>query len=143
DKTLRQSMGETGKQRARSVYDWKHIIAAYQELWQHLALLRKEANEVAIRQPGQPSNPLRDDPFQLFSTYPTEPLSPAHHLTLLQPEPEAYYRQLYSLAMHRFGYLPPGALCLSVIQVIKHHPDITLTKLLPHFSPQVQSIVTR
>ncbi len=76
DPSLRRTMGEAGRRRAREVYDWSVVIAAYQELWRELAGRRQRDTEIAPRTPGSPSNPLRDDPFALFITYPTNLIEP-------------------------------------------------------------------
>lgn len=116
DGALRQRMGAEGRARARETYDWKHIIAAYKALWEELAAIRETAMEIAPRTKAQPANPLRDDPFSLFSTYPSVTLGQQDTITLIQPEPEAYYRKLYGLTIHTFGLLPPETLALALIR---------------------------
>lgn len=64
-------MGEAGYRRAREVFDWSHIIAAYQKLWRQLAERRKKADVVAPQSAGRPPHPLRDDPFSVFRSYPS------------------------------------------------------------------------
>jgi glycosyltransferase involved in cell wall biosynthesis len=82
DAALRRAMGEAGRRRARELYDWKVVIAAYQELWGELAERRRGEREVAPRRPGQPANPMRDDPFALFAGYPTALIEADAQLTL-------------------------------------------------------------
>jgi glycosyltransferase involved in cell wall biosynthesis len=71
DPALRRRMGAAGLANAQSKYDWRVVIGAYQSLWQELAELRRSAPEVAAREADRPAHPLRDDPFSLFSTYPS------------------------------------------------------------------------
>lgn len=67
---LRASLGRSGKQRALSCYDWRHIVRAYQELWQELQNVRRaDASPQAPLLP--PPHPLRPDPFALFASCPT------------------------------------------------------------------------
>ena len=68
---LRTKMGEAGRRRAKEVFDWAIIIAAYQELWHELRERRRRTEEVAPRKRGQPAHPLRDDPFAVFRSYPS------------------------------------------------------------------------
>ena len=42
DKNLRASMVEKARQRVRSIYDWQHIIPAYENLWHDLTARRRE-----------------------------------------------------------------------------------------------------
>ena len=68
---LRKTMGDAGYKRAREVFDWPHVIAAYEELWGELDERRRRADEVAPRSGGRPPHPLRDDPFSVFRSYPS------------------------------------------------------------------------
>ncbi len=71
DPELRQKMGEAGRKRATSDFDWNVLIPRYQDLWAQLADIRLAANshkpKVAV--------PLIDDPFALYAHYPTELMS--------------------------------------------------------------------
>lgn len=73
---LRLQLGENGRQRARTIYDWKVVIAAYEQLWQELTEFRTSAPVVAPVAPGTPLHPLCDDPFRFFAHYPTAMLTP-------------------------------------------------------------------
>lgn len=67
---LRRRMGESGRKRAREVFDWAAIIPQYQALW-----AEQNARRLAARPPPlRRESPLRPDPFTLFQSYPT------HHL---------------------------------------------------------------
>jgi starch synthase len=99
---LRQQMGEAGRERARSVYDWKPIIGQYEQLWAELTQIRQaqvrakeqaqagaqvQAQEQA-QAGAQPEDakrapqalahpwPARLDPFHAFAAYPTQVLTP-------------------------------------------------------------------
>lgn len=71
DPALRRRMGDSGRERARTVYDWKVVIGAYEALWGELAERRARAEESARPEPGAVASPLCDDPFRLFAHYPT------------------------------------------------------------------------
>jgi alpha-maltose-1-phosphate synthase len=66
---LRTRMGENGRRRVREVYDWKKVIAAYEQLWAELSEIRTTAPETAPLSPGRDPHPLCSDPFNLFSHY--------------------------------------------------------------------------
>ncbi len=82
DSGLRQRLGAAARQQALAVFDWSVVIARYQALWAELAERRAQADESAARQPGQPANPSRLDPFLSFASYASDTLSPAHVVTL-------------------------------------------------------------
>lgn len=70
---LRQQMGQAGRERARSVYDWKPIIGQYEQLWAELTQIRQaQAPHQALAHPW----PARLDPFHAFAAYPTQVLTP-------------------------------------------------------------------
>ena len=66
---LRRRMGDAGRERAESVYDWQNIIPDYEALWRELADRRQQAGETAPLRPGQAPHPLCQDPFALFAHY--------------------------------------------------------------------------
>ena len=74
DADLRRRMGDAGRARARSVYDWSAIIPAYEALWDELAARRRADPEIAPLAPGRANDPLRDDPYRVFAGYPTHTL---------------------------------------------------------------------
>ena len=71
DPELRKRMGDAGRRRALSNYDWKVIIPTYQEMWSELSNIRHHGTEIAPLPENQPAIPLKDDPFRLFASYPT------------------------------------------------------------------------
>jgi len=79
---LRREMGEAGRRHARTQFDWRVVIAAYQELWSALAERRRAGVEAAPVAAGRAARPLGIDPFDLFRDWPTASLSPETILTL-------------------------------------------------------------
>lgn len=68
---LRKKMGAAGQKRARQTFDWPIVIAAYQELWRELEARRDKSDDLAPPSPEAAVNPLREDPFSLFGSYPS------------------------------------------------------------------------
>lgn len=71
DNGLRRKLGESGRQRAAEVYDWRHVVRAHQDLWTELADVRANADERVPMEAGRPANPLAADPFGLFQDHAT------------------------------------------------------------------------
>lgn len=71
--TLRRSLGDAGRQRAREMYDWSAIIPQYEQLWARQRQMRAELGG-RFRPLAQPW-PARMDPFNGFAGYPTRTLS--------------------------------------------------------------------
>ena len=81
DETLRKQLGENGRQRATTTYDWSVVVRAYEELWAELAALRS-AGPARFGVKGKTSNPLMPDPFELYGHYPTRVLAGADRISL-------------------------------------------------------------
>ena len=76
DPALRQRMGEQGRQRARTHYDWAGLMPRYMELFSELARLRP-STAVAPGPHGLGArHPRRSDPYHSFSHYPSATLGP-------------------------------------------------------------------
>ncbi len=79
---LRRRLGAAGRRRARDTFDWRVVIAAYQDLWQELAERRRACPETAPVVAGRPARPLEMDPFDLFRDWSSARLSPQTVLSL-------------------------------------------------------------
>lgn len=83
DPALRRRLGDSGRKRARDHYDWRVIVARYQDLWQELAGLRAAAAAESATATGGPwSRPTRPDPFAMFDGWASAPLGLDHVATL-------------------------------------------------------------
>lgn len=72
DEPLRRRMGEAGRRRAEAVYDWRHVITAYQDLWRELAAIRAGATALGAREAGRHTvHPDYPDLFALFAGHPS------------------------------------------------------------------------
>ncbi|MEK0188548.1 glycosyltransferase family 4 protein, partial [Microcoleus anatoxicus] len=103
DSELRKRMGENGRQRVREIYDWKVVIAAYEELWRELAEIRVSAPESVPLKAGMPPCPLSDDPFRVLSHYSTRTLSNDMMLSLGGIATPELLKQLQTTWFTSFG----------------------------------------
>lgn len=108
DPELRHKMGDAGRTRARSIYDWSVIIPAYEELWDELAQRRSHDPETATLQPGQTSDPLRDDPYRVFAGYPTAILHDRMRVTRRAPDSVLESLVRYSINSAGIGLMLSG-----------------------------------
>jgi glycosyltransferase involved in cell wall biosynthesis len=76
DPALRQRMGEQGRQRARSHYDWAGLVPRYMDLFTELARLRPSAAVAPSPHSLGARHPRRSDPYHSFSHYPSATLGP-------------------------------------------------------------------
>jgi glycosyltransferase involved in cell wall biosynthesis len=91
---LRERMGEAARKVAQANFDWRHIIARYQELWADLAARRVASAESAPAR-GPIYWPARADPYAVFADYPTEALSASRRL-----EPGGFATDLAAIVAH-------------------------------------------
>jgi starch synthase len=100
---LRKRMGENARQRARDIYDWKVVIAAYEQLWRELAEIRVGAPESAPVKVGKPPYPLGDDPFRVLGHYATRTLSNEMMLSLGAIVTPELLKQVQTIWFTSFG----------------------------------------
>jgi glycosyltransferase involved in cell wall biosynthesis len=103
---LRRTMGEAGRRRACDTYDWRQVIAAYQNLWSELNDIRRSSDESVPVADGQPPHPLFDDPFSTFAVYPTEVLRDEAVVRLRPDAQPDDYRRFRAMSVNKFGRLP-------------------------------------
>ena len=89
DPELRARMGEAGRARARTHYDWSVIIRSYEDLWLELREIRAKAPEVAPRQADETASPFYPDPFDVFAPHPSFVLGTETVVTVDGGEAEA------------------------------------------------------
>ena len=76
DRELRARQRAAALARARRLYDWRVVVAAYQDLWSELAELRAAGPGVALRDRGETARLDVPDPFAIHGRYPTALLGP-------------------------------------------------------------------
>jgi glycosyltransferase involved in cell wall biosynthesis len=124
---LRQRMGQAGRERAQSVYDWSTIIAQYEALWQEQTQHRLAAqSNIAASKPSQ-AWPARLDPFLGFAAYPSSILKLTTQLALtdaMASQAIARVLQYKALAMVNFAklVLPSDAEISAVLQLAESGP---------------------
>jgi hypothetical protein len=124
DPELRRRMGEAGRKRAKEHYDWRTIVARYENLWGELADIRASAQEIAPRGSSGPPYPLGGDPYHLFAHYPTSTLS---QNTTLAPG-QAALASLEHDWMTRFGAdrRAPIELLTRVVELVSERGNVTV-----------------
>lgn len=139
---LRQRLGESGRRRAQTVYDWSVIMASYQQLWQELAELRTEVGVPEVR---VPRHPLCDDPFQVFSHYSTQQLRPDLKLRLgssANPETLKILRELW---FTRFGANRrlPISVQSQILAQLETRGEMSVAEMMKLFAEQPSAILAR
>ena len=71
DRELRGRQGAAAMARARRLYDWRVVVAAYQDLWRELAAVRAAEAGLALRDRRETGRIEFPDPFGIYRHYPT------------------------------------------------------------------------
>ncbi len=142
---LRQQMGEAGRARARTVYDWAVIIPQYEALWAQLSEIRKTQTG-ALKSLPHPW-PARLDPFHAFASYPTQTLTPQTLLALVDADAStalARVAQYQTLAMVNFAklVLPTDAEVQALLAGVAAGPE-SAGALIAAIAPERQAFVFR
>jgi hypothetical protein len=141
---LRKKFGESGRRRAREVFDWRVIIRQYQELWQELA--RRRA--AAANQPTStlPPHPLRPDPYTLFSDYPTAPFSPQTVIALAPESSPQMLDDLYQEPILQYLATPLLMAELeelrNILSLLESGPQASL-EVVKQFSTERHEVIIR
>jgi alpha-maltose-1-phosphate synthase len=92
----RKAMGAAARAQAQAVYDWAHIIPAYEDLWRELGQIR--AKEKTSARSVRPAPwPERLDPFSAFQGYATSILTPDSRVRRMEPQADVAQEQLAAL----------------------------------------------
>ncbi|HXY99692.1 MAG TPA: glycosyltransferase family 4 protein [Stellaceae bacterium] len=124
DPDLRRRMGTAGRRRAIDTFDWRVVIAAYQELWRELGERRRSEPEAAALVRGRPARPLEMDPFDLFRDWSSDRLAPETVVTL----PEGASAALAGAMRELRAAAPMPAMLLDaaktgrLVEILQHGP---------------------
>ena len=120
--TLRRTMGEAGRKRARELYDWAVVYRQYQDLWRDLNARRLAARTDPLGQHRLSTAPkslsTNLDPFNVYGHYPTHQITAATPVALA---PGANHAQLTACLDHPLfsGAPSPRDLVLRVFDAIE------------------------
>ncbi len=138
---LCRRMGEAGRQRAKDVFDWRHIIAQYQALWGELAACRKAA-AADVEAPRR--WPARMDPFALFASYPTLQLTAETRIARGRVDKALLvrFRNLEMVGAMR-AVLPPEPMIERIMAATPEKGSVLLQDILAQFAPEHRIIAAR
>jgi starch synthase len=127
---LRRKMGEAGIARADAVYDWRHIVPAYEALIAELAERRAGDPVTApsgLEGAGAMPHP---DPYQLFRSFPASLIGPEDRLELAVDDTGA----ISALLQHRMNCFRPDLVIdadrlPAVLHALRGKPGMTAGEL--------------
>jgi hypothetical protein len=131
DVALRRRMGDAGRKRARELFDWSCVIAQYQELCGSLEQIRVRADPSSLRRPGQPAFALRNDPFEVFASYPTRTLAANLGLAVAEGLTGERLGALHGHVLNRpsLPWLASAQDMHAIVKAIALRPGVTVEEL--------------
>ncbi|MDP9127964.1 MAG: glycosyltransferase family 4 protein [Pseudomonadota bacterium] len=131
DANLRLRFGQNGRARAHSVYDWRHIIRAYQELWQDLGDKRKAAPPQRGVPPAWPAvHPAFPNPWQMFRSFPTSHLEPSDSMRIVMDKDQIAAIMAHDMNFFVPDLLAPREILLDLIEAIRQAPTARVDHIL-------------
>jgi alpha-maltose-1-phosphate synthase len=142
DSELRKRMGENARQRVREIYDWKIVIAAYEDLWRELAEIRLAAPESAPLPAGMPPYPLGDDPFRVLSHYSTQTLSNEMMLSLGGIATPELLQELQTIWFTSFGQdrRISVKIQMEILDLIKQNGTVSVGEIVDRYVKNEQHL---
>ena len=127
DQELRARQAAAAMARARRLYDWRVVVAAYQDLWRELAEVRAADPGVALRDRREAGRLAFPDPFAIFGDYPTALLGPDTIVAAKGVDPAADLARLREgrLNLHdtlAHAFLAPGAVDALLVRLASEGP---------------------
>ena len=109
NEALRRHLGEAGRERARSEFDWAVVYGRYQALWRELGEIRaRAAADPELRLADAPrAAPTRPDPYTAFAHYPTHHLDLSTRVRATSGASVAAYEAITAHAMFMYWRSPP------------------------------------
>lgn len=96
---LGREMGRSARERARSAFDWRVVVACYDALFTEISARRRAASKGESRG----SVPLAGDPFEVFASYPSRVLGDDAWVEVSGAWTMADVERLRSLPANHFG----------------------------------------
>lgn len=142
DGALRKRMGENARQRVREIYDWKVVIAAYEDLWRELAEIRLTAPESAPVKAGMPPYPLGDDPFRVLGHYSTRTLSNEMMLSLGEIATPELLKELRTIWFTSFGQdrRISVKIQMEILEIIKQKGAVSVGEIVDRYAKNQQEL---
>ena len=109
NEALRRRLGDAGRQRARSEFDWAVVYGRYQALWRELGQIRAQgAADPRLRLAEAPrAAPARPDPYAAFAHYPTRHLDLSTRVRAAPGASAAGYEAITAHTMFTYWRSPP------------------------------------
>jgi hypothetical protein len=141
---LRRTFGENGRMRARDVFDWRHIIRTYDELWESLSEQRR-INPLTKSLPDnwQAVHPGYPNPWQMFKSFPTAHLAPTDILRMAMDSKEVDILMNHGMNLFVPQLLLSQDQLIELIAVIRRAGTVRIQDVLAAFPQDSHDLLWR
>ena len=144
DADLRRTFGANGKARARDVFDWRHIIRAYDELWKGLSEQRLATPPApTVPEQWQAMHPAYPNPWQMFKSFPTTHLAPTDILHIAMDHAETVAVMGHGMNLFVPQLLLPQEQLLELIAIIRRAGAVRIQDVLSAFPVDSHDLLWR
>lgn len=134
----RQDMGRQAQARARSMYDWRVIIPAYEQLWQKLAEDRlRFASDPLVPVDWEAFSPAHPNPWKVFSAFATKSLTPTDSLRVTMSQAEIQRVLRHDMNFFVPDLLLPLPLIHDLIEAVRANGRLRIQDILA-VSPELE-----
>ena len=119
---LRKKLGEAGRKRVLSEFDWPKVFEQYQALWAELNARRlaveSNSDKLAWLKDAPTAAPCRLDPFSTFGHYPTAQIVPETMVSLMPGATTEAYRERLTHILF-LGVNAPERFAIPMLEVLR------------------------
>lgn len=144
DDDKRLDFGQSGRHRARTVYDWRVIIPAYKGLLQHITEQRRAQAHVSnFPENWMAAHPAFPNPWKMFEGFPSAPLSPSLRIKVAMSGEEIERIMRHEMNLFMPELLIPANMLEELIRAIRLTGSSLVHEILISCPPQDRSRMWR
>jgi len=141
DPDLRRRMGEAGKARARSVFDWPGVVNQLCEHWGEQADRRGKAENNDPNPERFPVSPIKGDPISAFQGFASTALSPTSVIRARGEDPRARLNAALATRIDRIGEPFRGTNAARALDHLLERGAITMNDLAEALGQSLEQVV--
>ena len=136
DDDKRRAFSASGRQRAQSTYDWKHIIPQYENLWRELSEKRQSMPVTAPVPPNWQASSLGyPNPWKMFESFPTRHLSEDERVRIVLDNAGIERIMRHEMNFFLTDLILPHLMMLQLIDAVRKAEAPVIRDILSPFPP--------
>ena len=133
DSNRRRTIGDAARVRARATYDWRHVISAYETLWQELESRRRIEKLNVNRVRWSSPTPQLPDPFTMYAAYPSAPLAENDRLTIAASSDAVKTLWQHEINMLALDLMIPADQVVTLVSSVTRHDSVLISEIFRQF----------